>query len=80
MPTMINLIAGMYTISFLIMGLLVWEYWHIHNKRMELLRALQSSGLSSAYLYKYILTIIYVVLTCTITVATFMFFVQSHVL
>ena len=81
MTAMTVLILCIHVASFLLLGMLLLEYRHIHRKRMQLLQALGTSGCRCVHALweRRLAMATYAFLTLAIFVASFSFYVfQPH--
>ena len=75
-------ILVMYALSLIVMIALLYEFAHIHTKRMEMLQALDcGTRIRKEMIGRHITMIVYVVMTLLITiVSAFLFVFQPHLL
>ena len=79
MTAIIQIIILIQFLSLSIMAAFLWEFHHIHNKRMILLQTLGYRSVHHQYTKKYVLMGTYLILTIAITAGTLAFFFsQTH--
>ena len=72
------------SVSLFCMAMLVFQFFRIHNKRIELLKAFDSEGellsmIKSEKIQSYCVVFLYIVLTIGISaISSYLFFVRPH--
>lgn len=72
----ITIFIGIQIVSLLIMGANIFEFHHIHQKRIDLMRSLGCPRIRIEILQRRLLIALYSVLTLTLLVFTSMLFLQ----
>lgn len=81
MITMTLVVLAVQVASVAIMLLLIYEYRHIHQKRLDLVRGIHGSHVTHAIWERRLLITVYSVFTIGIVLASSFFFLfQSHLL
>ena len=79
MAVMTIVIFSIHLVSLIVMALMLFEYRHIHVKRMDLLSALEGVQRMHILWRCRLLTFLYVIVTLTIAAASsYLYFFQSH--
>lgn len=81
MTAMTIAVGSVEIIALIVMVVLLFEYCHIHSKRMELLRSLDGNRLTHAVWERRLIMIVYSVITLSIVFATsYLYIFQPHIL